>query len=197
MGQVQCQCLTIHPTPLHRVWCCPLQWPVHRSDFEELYLLHHMHLHLHDCRHGCWSGEDITEVSVVGKLCPRAEFAHHVYCVSGSLESVREENNTDDPRCSMGVAAHSEPNYQTAMASYSIPKGPVLTYDGTPPGTTFVAALDGPRPSHLFLRRLNDVLRIHVRDTQSYRFLERADLRTNNLYACYVTFGMITYSFQG
>jgi len=34
---------------------------------------------------------------------------------------------------SMGVAAHSAPNYQAALASYSIPEGPVITNAGTPP----------------------------------------------------------------
>jgi amino acid transporter len=43
----------------------------------------------------------------------------------------------------MGVAAHSAPNYQAALASYSIPEGPVITNSGTPPGTTFVTALNG------------------------------------------------------
>ena len=43
----------------------------------------------------------------------------------------------------MGVAARSSPNYQAALASYSIPEGPVITYGGTPPGTTFVTALNG------------------------------------------------------
>lgn len=97
----------------------------------------------------------------------------------------------------MGVAAHSEPNYQAAMASYSIPKGPVLTYAGTPPGTTFVTALNGLDQaiysyggSMMFCEFMSEMRR----PTDFWKGLIFAQA---TIYTCYVTFGMITYSFQG
>jgi hypothetical protein len=79
----------------------------------------------------------------------------------------------------MGVAAHSPPNYQAALASYSIPEGPVITYAGTPPGTTFVTALNGLDQAIYSYGGSNDVLRVYVRDAQANRLSERSDLRTS------------------
>lgn len=43
----------------------------------------------------------------------------------------------------MAVASRTEPNYEAAFASYSIPKGPVVTSASAPGDTTFVDSLNG------------------------------------------------------
>jgi hypothetical protein len=98
---------------------------------------------------------------------------------------------------SMGVAAHSSPNYQAALASYSIPEGPVHTYAGTPPGTTFVTALNGLNQaiysyggSMMFCEFMSEMRK----PTDFWKGLICAQAV---IYTCYVTFGMVVYSFQG
>jgi hypothetical protein len=97
----------------------------------------------------------------------------------------------------MGVAAHSSPNYQAALASYSIPESPVITYAGTRPGTTFVTALNGLNQaiysyggSMMFCEFMSEMRK----PTDFWKGLICAQAV---IYTCYVTFGMVVYSFQG
>jgi hypothetical protein len=97
----------------------------------------------------------------------------------------------------MGVAAHSAPNYQAALASYSIPKGPVITNAGTPPGTTFVTALNGLNQavysyggSMMFCEFMSEM-------RKPADFWKGLVCAQAVIYCCYVTFGMVVYSFQG
>lgn len=97
----------------------------------------------------------------------------------------------------MGVAAHSAPNYQAAMASYSIPEGPILKYAGSPPGTTFVNALNGLNQavysyggSMMFCEFMSEM-------RKPSDFWKSLICAQAVIYCCYVTFGMIVYSFQG
>lgn len=97
----------------------------------------------------------------------------------------------------MGVAAHSAPNFQAAFNSYSIPKGPVIRYSGTPPGTNFVTALNGLNQavysyggSMVFCEFMSEMRR-------PADFWKSMICGQALVYCCYVTFGMVVYSFQG
>jgi hypothetical protein len=97
----------------------------------------------------------------------------------------------------MGVVAHSAPNYQAALASYSIPEGPVITNSGTPPGTTFVTALNGLNQavysyggSMMFCEFMSEM-------RKPGDFWKSLVIAQAVIYSCYVTFGMVVYSFQG
>ncbi|RFU29312.1 hypothetical protein B7463_g7030, partial [Scytalidium lignicola] len=97
----------------------------------------------------------------------------------------------------MGVAAHSEPNYAAAAASYSIPKGPVITNAGTPPGTTFVTALNGLNQavysyggSMMYCEFMSEM-------RKPMDFWKGLICAQTLIYCCYVTFGAVVYSFQG
>ena len=97
----------------------------------------------------------------------------------------------------MGVAAHSAPNYAAALASYSIPKGPVVTHAGTPPGTSFVPSLNGLNQavysyggSMMFCEFMSEMRR-------PMDFWKGLICAQTLIYCCYVTFGVVVYSFQG
>jgi Transmembrane amino acid transporter protein len=97
----------------------------------------------------------------------------------------------------MAVAAHSAPNYQAAFASYSIPKGPIVTNAGTPPGTNFVTALNGLNQaiysyggSMMFCEFMSEMRR-------PADFWKSLICAQAIIYCCYITFGMVVYHFQG
>ncbi|KAH6676429.1 transmembrane amino acid transporter protein-domain-containing protein [Halenospora varia] len=97
----------------------------------------------------------------------------------------------------MGLSAPSVPSYQAALASYSIPEGPVVANAGTPPGGTFVDSLNGLNQavysygsSMMFCEFMSQMRR----PTSLWKSLIAAQAV---IYFCYVTFGMVVYSIQG
>jgi hypothetical protein len=68
LGQVLRQCAAIHPTSVPRVWHRPIKRPVDCADLEEFYRLDHLHLHLYNRRHVCWTSQDFEEVGWLANL---------------------------------------------------------------------------------------------------------------------------------
>jgi hypothetical protein len=97
----------------------------------------------------------------------------------------------------MGVAAHSPPNFAAALASYSIPEGPVVTHAGTPPGTSFVNSLNGLNQavysyggSMMFCEFMSEM-------RKPADFWKGMVCAQAFIYSIYIIFGMVVYSFQG
>jgi hypothetical protein len=160
MGQILRQCIAIPPTSIHCVWCCPVQRPVNSPDLKEFNLLHHLHLHLYDRRHVRGTGQDFAEVWMAGKSGRLAQPPYHVYCVS-HLDSIYSLRDSDSKlqHGSSGPLVAKLPG-RTRIIQHSRRPRPHVRWHAS--RNNLRDSSQRSQPSHLQLRRLHDVLRIHV-----------------------------------
>ena len=102
-----------------------------------------------------------------------------------------------DGKSSMGVAAHSAPNYDVVFKSYGIPQGPIIKSSGTPAGSTFVNALNGLNQAVYSYAGAQLYLEFMAEMRHPWDFWKSLICAQSFIYTVYVFFGVFIYSYQG
>lgn len=97
----------------------------------------------------------------------------------------------------MGVAAHSEPNWDAAKASNQVDKGPIITTGGPPPGVEFEGQVVGLMQAvysyggaMLFCEFMSEMKR-------PWDFWKGMVCAQSFIFFFYLMFGLFVYSYQG
>lgn len=97
----------------------------------------------------------------------------------------------------MGVAAHSEPNWDAAKASNQVEKGPIITTGGPPPGVEFEGQVVGLMQAvysyggaMLFCEFMSEMKR-------PWDFWKGMVCAQSFIFFFYLMFGLFVYSYQG